>query len=102
MTARYAASPFVWRRRLTREVRIGDVGVGGSNPIRIQSMTTTDTRDTAATVAQASLLVAAGCEIVRVTAPGSADAGNLAAIRAERPELEPMYLTLAETTKALL
>src|SRR5262245_2464575 len=46
-------------------------------------MTTTDTRDTAATVAQASLLVAAGCEIVRVTAPSLIDAENLAAIRAE-------------------
>jgi (E)-4-hydroxy-3-methylbut-2-enyl-diphosphate synthase len=83
VTARYAASPFAWRRRLTREVRIGDVGVGASNPIRIQSMTTTDTRDTAGTVAQASLLVAAGCEIVRVTAPSITDAENLAAIRAE-------------------
>jgi len=83
VTARYAASPFVWRRRLTREVRIGDVGVGASHPIRIQSMTTTDTRDTAATVAQASLLVAAGCEIVRVTAPSITDAENLGAIRAE-------------------
>jgi len=83
VTARYAASPFVWRRRATREVRIGDVGVGASNPIRIQSMTTTDTRDTAATALQASLLVAAGCEIVRVTAPSITDAENLAAIRAE-------------------
>ena len=83
MTPRYAASPFVWRRRLTREVKIGDVGVGGANPIRIQSMTTTDTRDTAATVAQASQLVAAGCEIVRVTAPSITEAENLAAIRAE-------------------
>jgi (E)-4-hydroxy-3-methylbut-2-enyl-diphosphate synthase len=64
-------------------VRIGDVGVGGANPIRIQSMTTTDTRDTAATVAQAERLVAAGCEIVRVTAPSITDAENLAAIRAE-------------------
>jgi (E)-4-hydroxy-3-methylbut-2-enyl-diphosphate synthase len=77
------ASPFVWRRRPTREVRIGDVGVGGQNPLRVQSMTTTDTRDTAATVAQTERLVAAGCEIVRVTAPSLIDAENLAAIRAE-------------------
>jgi (E)-4-hydroxy-3-methylbut-2-enyl-diphosphate synthase len=83
VTARFAANPFAWRRRPTREVRIGHVGVGGANPIRVQSMTTTDTRDTAATVAQASLLVAAGCEIVRVTAPSITDAENLAAIRAE-------------------
>jgi (E)-4-hydroxy-3-methylbut-2-enyl-diphosphate synthase len=83
VTARFAASPFAWRRRPTREVRIGAVGVGGANPIRVQSMTTTDTRDTPATVAQAERLVAAGCEIVRVTAPSITDAENLAAIRAE-------------------
>ena len=83
MNARFAASPFAWRRRPTREVKIGAVGVGGAHPIRIQSMTTTDTRDTAATVAQAERLVAAGCEIVRVTAPSLTDAENLAAIRAE-------------------
>ena len=83
MSAFAAASPFVWRRRLTREVKIGDVGVGGANPIRLQSMTTTDTRDTAATVAQTERLVAAGCEIVRVTAPSITEAENLAAIRAE-------------------
>ena len=83
VSARAAASPFVWRRRLTREVKIGGVGVGGANPIRIQSMTTTDTRDTAATVAQCERLVAAGCEILRVTAPSITDAENLAAIRAE-------------------
>jgi (E)-4-hydroxy-3-methylbut-2-enyl-diphosphate synthase len=83
VTAAFAASPFVWRRRRTREVPIGDVVVGGAQPIRIQSMTTTDTRDTAATVAQAERLVAAGCEIVRVTAPSIADAENLRAIRAE-------------------
>jgi len=83
VSARAAASPFAWRRRLTREVKIGGVGVGGTNPIRLQSMTTTDTRDTAATVAQCERLVAAGCEILRVTAPSITDAENLAAIRAE-------------------
>ena len=83
MSARAAASPFVWRRRLTREVKVGGVGVGGANPLRIQSMTTTDTRDTAATVAQCERLAAVGCEILRVTAPSLTDAENLAAIRAE-------------------
>jgi (E)-4-hydroxy-3-methylbut-2-enyl-diphosphate synthase len=78
-----SAGPFAWRRRPTREVRIGEVGVGGANPIRVQSMTTTDTQDTAATVAQCERLVAAGCEILRVTAPSLTDAENLAAIRAE-------------------
>ncbi len=83
MRAGFAASPFVWRRRRTREVSIGRVVVGGSQPIRVQSMTTTDTRNTAATVEQAERLVAAGCEIVRVTAPSITDAENLRAIRAE-------------------
>jgi (E)-4-hydroxy-3-methylbut-2-enyl-diphosphate synthase len=83
VSARFAASPYAWRRRPTREVKIGAVGVGGANPIRVQSMTTTDTRDVAATVAQAERLVAAGCEIVRVTAPSIDDAESLAAIRAE-------------------
>ena len=59
MTA-YVADPFAPRRRATREVRVGDVGVGGSNPVRVQSMTTTDTLDTAATVDQAERLAAAG------------------------------------------
>jgi (E)-4-hydroxy-3-methylbut-2-enyl-diphosphate synthase len=83
VSARFAASPFAWRRRPTREVKVGCVGLGGANPIRIQSMTTTDTRDTAATVAQCERLVTAGCEILRVTAPSITDAENLAAIRAE-------------------
>jgi len=79
----YLANPFVPRRRPTREVRVGDVGIGGSNPIRIQSMTTTDTRDTQGTADQTERLVAVGCEIVRITAPSLTDAENLAAIRAE-------------------
>jgi (E)-4-hydroxy-3-methylbut-2-enyl-diphosphate synthase len=79
----YAADPFVGRRRPTREVRIGDVGVGGPNPIRVQSMTTTDTRDSQATADQVEQLADAGCEIVRITAPSITDAENLREIRAE-------------------
>ena len=77
----YVIDPYAPVRRRTREVRVGDVGIGGDNPIRVQSMTTTDTRDTEATVAQALQLAAAGCEIVRVTAPSITDAENLANIR---------------------
>jgi (E)-4-hydroxy-3-methylbut-2-enyl-diphosphate synthase len=62
---------------------VGDVGVGGSNPIRVQSMTTTDTLDTVGTVAQTLRLVEAGCEIVRITAPTVEDARNLGSIRRE-------------------
>ncbi len=68
-------------RRLTRVVYVGDVGIGGDHPIRIQSMTNTDTMDTAATVAQTIRLAEAGCEIVRVTAPSIRDAENLREIR---------------------
>ncbi|OJV96352.1 MAG: hypothetical protein BGO39_00855 [Chloroflexi bacterium 54-19] len=62
---------------------VGDVGVGGDNPIRVQSMTTTDTLDTAGTVAEAIRLVETGCEIVRITTPTAKDAENLKNIRAE-------------------
>jgi (E)-4-hydroxy-3-methylbut-2-enyl-diphosphate synthase len=72
-----------FRRRPTRTVRVGDVAVGSDHPIRVQSMTTPATTDTAATVAQIERLVAAGCEIVRLTVPTSADAGALPAIRSE-------------------
>ncbi|HEY5656901.1 MAG TPA: flavodoxin-dependent (E)-4-hydroxy-3-methylbut-2-enyl-diphosphate synthase, partial [Myxococcota bacterium] len=65
MTPPYVANPFAPRRRATRVVRVGDVAIGGNNPIRLQSMTTTDTLDTAGTADQAERLVAAGCEIVR-------------------------------------
>ncbi len=68
-------------RRMTREVRIGAVAVGGQNPLRIQSMTNTNTLDTEATVAQIAALAQAGCEIVRLAVPSSRDAENLAAIR---------------------
>jgi len=74
---------FRYRRRPTRVVQVGDVAVGGEHPIRVQSMTTPATADTAATVAQIARLVEAGCEIVRVTVPTSADADNLPNIRAE-------------------
>jgi (E)-4-hydroxy-3-methylbut-2-enyl-diphosphate synthase len=60
---------------------VGDVGVGGANPIRVQSMTTTLTKDVEATVAQAERLVRAGCEVVRITTPTPADARCLQPIR---------------------
>lgn len=69
------------RRRATRVVRVGHVGIGGDEPIRVQSMTNTDTMDTKATVAQTIRLAEAGCEIVRVTAPSIRDAENLREIR---------------------
>ena len=77
----YCPSRTRYERWRTREVRIGSMGIGGSNPIRVQSMTTTDTMDTAATVAQSIRMIEAGCELVRITAPSKKDAENLAEIK---------------------
>jgi (E)-4-hydroxy-3-methylbut-2-enyl-diphosphate synthase len=79
----YCQSPFAYRRRPSRVVHIGDVPLGGDYPIRVQSMTISDTMDTAATVAETIQLVAAGCEIVRITAPSLNEAENLRHIKAE-------------------
>jgi len=79
----YCASRYRTVRRPTLEVKVGSVGVGGSNPIRLQSMTTSDTQDVAATVRQSIALAEAGCEIVRVTAPNVAAARCLRDIRAQ-------------------
>src|SRR5579863_5311242 len=72
---------FQYHRRKTRTVMVGKVGVGGDNPIRLQSMTTTPTTDVDATVAQSIRMIQAGCEIVRITAPTVADARALGPIR---------------------
>jgi (E)-4-hydroxy-3-methylbut-2-enyl-diphosphate synthase len=77
----YCPSRFQTVRRATREVRVGGVGVGGSNPLRVQSMTTSDTQDVAATVRQSVALAEVGCEIVRVTAPNVQAARCLKDIR---------------------
>ncbi|MBP7950900.1 MAG: (E)-4-hydroxy-3-methylbut-2-enyl-diphosphate synthase [Verrucomicrobiales bacterium] len=69
-------------RRKTRVVQVGRVAIGGENPIRVQSMLTSDTRDTDACVAEALGLVSAGCEIVRVTAQTRLIAANLQHIKA--------------------
>lgn len=73
----HCPDPWHYRRRLAREVRVGPVIIGGSHPIRVQSMITCDTMDTAACVRQSLDLAAAGCEIVRITAPTVKDAANL-------------------------
>jgi (E)-4-hydroxy-3-methylbut-2-enyl-diphosphate synthase len=73
----YCKSPFAYRRRLTREVKVGNVGIGGTNPIRVQSMITSDTMDTELSIQQTMELAKVGCEIVRITAPTVKDARNL-------------------------
>lgn len=65
----------------TREVKIGSIGFGGTNPIRVQSMTTTDTMDTDGSVEQSIRMIDAGCELVRLTAPSKKDAENLLNIK---------------------
>jgi len=71
---KYCESVFESKRWKTREVMVGKVGVGGSNPVRIQSMTTSNTRDVAATAEQIMRLADAGCEIARVTVQGMKEA----------------------------
>ncbi len=77
----YCPSRFRYERRRTREVRVGSVGVGGDNPIRVQSMTTTRTQDVEGTLAQVVRLVDVGCEIVRITAPTVNDAQAIGEVR---------------------
>lgn len=79
----YCNSLTQYSRFLTREVKIGDIALGGHNPIRIQSMTTTDTMDTIGTVEQTIRMVESGCDYVRITAPSIKEAENLANIKKE-------------------
>ena len=74
---KYCANPIQYERRKTREVRVGNVGIGGNNPIRVQSMITCDTMDTEASIQQTIELAEVGCEIVRITAPTVKDSRNL-------------------------
>ena len=80
---KYCNSLTQYSRYKTREVNVGSIPLGGNNPIRIQSMTTTDTMDTIATVEQTIRMVDAGCEYVRITAPSKLEAQNLANIKKE-------------------
>ncbi|TAF66466.1 MAG: 4-hydroxy-3-methylbut-2-en-1-yl diphosphate synthase [Cytophagales bacterium] len=70
-------------RRKTHQVQIGELMLGSDYPIRVQSMTTTDTLNTEATVAQSIRMIEAGCELVRITAPSLKEAENLANIKNE-------------------
>src|ERR1700749_3973921 len=81
LQGRYCNSLTEYSRFVTREVAIGDVPMGGNNPIRIQSMTTTDTMNTIGTVEQSIRMINAGCEYVRITAPSIKEAQNLAEIK---------------------
>lgn len=82
MSRNYSPSPLNTKRRTTRKAQVGTVGIGGENPIRVQSMLTSDTRDTDSCVEEALDLARAGCEIVRVTAQTRKIAENLGNILA--------------------
>ncbi len=82
-THRYCNSLTSYSRRQTREVYIGDIPLGGDNPIRVQSMTTVDTMDTMGSVEQVLRMVESGCEYVRITAPSKKEAENLGEIKKE-------------------
>jgi len=77
----YCQSQTQYRRLLTREVRVGNLLLGNGHPIRVQTMTTTDTMDTQATVEQAIRCIEAGAELVRITAPSIKEANQLQVIK---------------------
>ena len=79
----YAPSLTQYQRLITREVKIGDLLLGNGHPIRVQTMTTTDTMNTIATVEQTIRCIEAGAELVRITAPSKKEAENLKIIRDE-------------------
>src|SRR5215831_14811549 len=79
----YCESLTEYKRLKTREVKIGDLLLGNFHPIRIQTMTTTDTMDTLATVEQSIRCIEAGAELVRITAPSKFEAENLLNIKNE-------------------
>lgn len=81
-TLQYCPDLYHYQRRETREVMVGHIGIGGSNPVRVQSMLTSDTRDADACIKQALELAENGCEIVRITAQTRVIAANLEHIKA--------------------
>lgn len=83
VSKKYCNSLTSYSRYKTREVSIGGVALGGNNPIRVQSMTTTDTMDTLATVEQSIKIIEAGSDYVRITAPSINEARNLLNIQNE-------------------
>jgi (E)-4-hydroxy-3-methylbut-2-enyl-diphosphate synthase len=90
----YSGSLNEYKRLKTKEVKIGDLTLGNYNPIRIQTMTTTDTMDTLATVEQSIRCIEAGAELVRITAPSKKEAENLLNIKNElhkRGYFTPFY-----------
>ena len=78
---KYCNSLVNYSRFKTREVKVGNIAIGGNNPIRIQSMTITDTMDTDSTVEESIRMIKSGCELIRITAPSKKEAENLKNIK---------------------
>ncbi|MCI0450221.1 MAG: flavodoxin-dependent (E)-4-hydroxy-3-methylbut-2-enyl-diphosphate synthase, partial [Chlorobi bacterium] len=83
LSKKYCNSLTKYSKYKTRVVKVGNIEIGGDNPIRVQSMTTTDTMDTKATVEQSIRMIEAGSELVRITAPAVKEAKNLENIKKE-------------------
>ncbi len=103
MKNKYCESIVSYQRRVSRKVNIGNVPLGGNEPIRIQSMTTVDTMDTEGSIAQSIRMIEAGCEYVRITAPSIKEAQNLENIKAglrKRGYLTPLVADIHFTPNA--
>ncbi len=96
MDFKYCNDLFSYSRFLTRVVNIGGLPMGGSYPVRIQSMTTTNTLDTNSTVEQCIRIAKAGADYVRITTPGMREAENLASIKTELKKRGYMVLLIAD------
>src|SRR6202790_5328226 len=95
-------APTLAPRRRTRQLMVGDVGIGSDHPIAVQSMTTTKTHDVNATLQQIAELTATGCDIVRVACPRQEDADALTTIAKKSPipvvadiHFQPKYIFAA-------
>src|SRR5690606_35008823 len=99
----YCDSLVAYQRRETIEVKVGDLIIGGSNPIVIQSMTTVDTMDTEGSVEQCIRMIESGCQLLRITAPSIKEAENLKNIKeglAKRGYYTPMVADIHFTPNA--
>ena len=81
ITETYCNDYYNRSRNQTKEVKVGNIFIGGDAPIRVQSMTTADTMDTQKSVDESIRMIEEGCELVRLTAPSKKEAENLAVIK---------------------
>src|SRR5690554_6238270 len=100
---KYCDSLVSYQRRKTIEVKVGDIIIGGNNPIVVQSMTTVDTMDTEGSIAQCIRMIESGCQLIRITAPSIKEAQNVKNIKkglAERRYFTPLVADIHFTPNA--